>query len=195
MAIGFTTPLGRCTMIRIGCSVILLMAFTGPLAAQGPEFPPPPKESEWLQHFVGEWETDAEAMMGPGQPPMKCKGTAKARSLGGYWIVSENTAEMLGTKVNAVFTVGYDPAKKKYVGTWIDSMTNHMWKYEGSLDDAKKMLTLDAEGPSFTDPKKTAKFKDAYEVKSKDHLVLTGSMQGDDGKWVTFMTANYKRKK
>jgi hypothetical protein len=39
-----------------------------------------------------------------------------------------------------------------------------------------------------------AKYKDVVEFKSDDHRILSSHMLGDDGKWVTFMTAHYRRK-
>ena len=42
---------------------------------------------------------------------------------------------------------------------------------------------------------KLAKFRDTYEFKSADHIEATSSMQGEDGKWVQFMTGQIKRKK
>ena len=84
---------------------------------------------------------------------------------------------------------------KKYVGTWVDSMMNHLWEYEGTVDDSGKKLTLEADGPSFSQPGKTGKYHDAYEFKSNDHIYMTSSMLTNDGKWVTFMTAQIKRKK
>jgi len=71
-------------MMRV--TFIALAFCAGTAYSQGPEMPPPPKEAEWLQKFVGEWETDMEAVMAPGQPAIKCKGSAAARSLGGYWV-------------------------------------------------------------------------------------------------------------
>ena len=97
--------------------------------------------------------------------------------------------------MTAVQMIGYDSEKKKYVGTWVDSMMNHMWRYEGSVDDSGKTLTLEAEGPNFMAAGKTTKFRDAYEFKSKDHIVATSSMLTDDGKWVTFMTGQVRRVK
>ncbi len=165
------------------------------VAQQPPGMPAPVKEHEWLKQFIGEWEITSEAHMGPDQPAMKCQGTISSRSLGGFWIVSEMKANMMGTDITALQTIGYHPQKKKYIGSWVDSMTDHMWTYEGTVDSTGKILTLEAEGPNFMVEGKTAKFRDIYEFKSKDEIILTSSMQGEDGKWTTFMTGTAKRKK
>ena len=165
------------------------------MAEETPKFPAPQKEHEWLRQFVGEWESEAESAAVAGQPAMTCKGTMRSRMLGGFWVVSESEADMMGMQFNAIQTIGYNPQAKKYVGTWVDSMLGHMWKYEGNVDASGKLLTLEAEGPNFLQAGKLAKFRDAYEFKSKDHIVLTSSMLGEDGKWTTFMTGNVRRKK
>ena len=82
------------------------------------------KEHEWLQKFVGEWESAVEVTMEPGKPPMKCKGIESTRMLGGFWVVGEATGKMEGVPgtMTSLMTLGYDPQKSKYVGTWVDSM-------------------------------------------------------------------------
>lgn len=150
---------------------------------------------EWLAQLAGEWEIDAEMVVDPSQPPIKTKGKETARSLGGLWIISESTMEFQGMKMTAITTFGFDREKKKYVGTFVASMHDFLWKYDGSLDKTGKILTFDAEGPNPLKPGKLFKLRDVYEVKSKDHKILTSSMQTEDGKWQTFATANYRRKK
>jgi hypothetical protein len=172
-----------------------LVMISGASAQEIPQFPQPTKEHQLLQKFVGEWETTAEGKMGPDQPVMTCKGTATSRMLGGFWVVTESENDMMGMKINAIQTIGYDSAKKKYIGTWVDSMLNHMWEYEGSVDADGKKLILEADGPNMLSPGKTAKFRDAYEFKSPDHIEATSSMQGEDGKWVEFMVGQIRRKK
>jgi hypothetical protein len=157
--------------------------------------PAPQKEHEWLKQLAGEWEVEAEMVMEPGKPPVKCTGTESARTLGGFWLVGEMKSDFMGIPVNGVMTVGYDPAKKKYVGTWVCSMDGHLWHYEGEVDSQRKVLTLNTEGPDMTRPGKTAKMRDVLEVKDRNHVVLTSSYQGEDGKWVQFMTMQKKRKK
>jgi Protein of unknown function (DUF1579) len=176
-------------------SVVLLIGMTTLVAQDGFKMPTPTKEHEWLKQFVGEWDTDMEATMAPGQPPMKCKGNMSSKAVGLFWVMNEITGDWMGTKTLGFQTIGYDPATKKYIGTWFDSMNDHLWKYSGAVDSTGKILTLDADGPSFTQPGKTCKFKDAYEFKSKDHIVATSSMLGDDGKWTVFMNGSIKRKK
>jgi hypothetical protein len=183
-------------MIRFIAALCLMVSLGfSPVRAQIPDMPKPAKEHEWLKKFVGEWETEGEASMGPGIPAVKCKGTQKTRLLGSFWVVSEPSMDMQGMKMQAVQTIGYDLKKKKYIGTWIDGLTDYLWTYEGDVDATGRILSLEADGPNMMKPEKMARFRDAYEFKSDDHIVQTSSMKGDDGKWVTFMTGTLKKKK
>jgi hypothetical protein len=165
------------------------------LAQEAPSMPVPQMEHAWLQQFVGEWDTTSEATMAPGQPAMKFTGTMNSRMLGGFWVVSETKNEIMGLTVSAIQTIGYDPQSKKYVGTFVDSMQSYLWKYQGSVDPTGKILTLEADGPDFTVPGKTRKYRDVYEFKSKNAILMSAMMQADDGKWITFMRGDFERKK
>jgi hypothetical protein len=108
-------------------SVILLGLSSAALAQEAPQPATPEKEHEWLAQLAGEFTTDAEVVIAPELPPFKCSGTATARTVGGFWIVNEHKAEPMGVPVLGIMTIGYDPAAKKFVGTWVDSMTSHLW--------------------------------------------------------------------
>lgn len=146
--------------------------------------------------LVGEWTSEADATMEPGKPPEKFKGTESVRSLGGLWILAEGQGEMPGGgAATTMMTLGYDPQKKRYLGTFIGSMMTHLWVYDGALDAGERVLTLETEGPSVAGDGKMAKYRDAIELKSDDHRVLTSHMLGEDGAWHGFMTATYRRKR
>ena len=177
---------------------IAIAALTGLMTAvawtqDAPQLPKPQKEHEWLQQLVGEWDTEGEAILDPGQPPVKTKGSESNRTIGGYWVQGEHKGEFMGTPFTGILTLGYSPEKKKYVGTWVDSMTSTLWTYEGTVDAGGKTLTLLAEGPG-PEPGKRLKFREAIEVKGKDHKVFRSEVE-KDGKWVTHLTMQYRRRK
>ncbi|MBC7815479.1 MAG: DUF1579 domain-containing protein [Planctomycetaceae bacterium] len=149
----------------------------------------PQKEHQWLQKLVGEWTFEGECRMGPDQPPMKLTGSEVVRSLGGLWTIGEGQ----GT-CQSIMTLGYDPQTKRFAGTFIASVMTHLWVYDGSLDAAEKVLTLDTEGPKFTG-EGLAKYQDIIEFVSDDHRTLSSQCLGDDGQWHPFMKAHYRRKK
>jgi hypothetical protein len=186
-------------MIKVFAPVLLGAVCVGAAFAlapqQPPEMPKPVKEHEWLKQIEGEWETTGEMQMAPDQPVIKSKGIEKNRMNGAFWLVSNQKGECMGMTMECVFTLGYDPSKKKYVGTWIDNMTPHLWSYEGEVDSAGKTLTLLTKGPDPMAPGKTRNFKEVLTIKDKDHRTFTSSMQGDDGKWTTFVKMESKRKK
>lgn len=152
------------------------------------------EQHEWLQQLAGEWTCEARSPMAPGPEPMMT-GTEKVRAVGDLWILCEGSSDFAGMPFTSLMTLGYDPEKKTFVGSWVDTMQTHLWTYVGSLDEAKKTLTLSAKGPSIMEPGKHVEYRDVIELKSPDHKVHTSSMQGDDGSWTVFMTAEYHRKK
>lgn len=156
----------------------------------------PQKEHQWLHKLVGEWTCEGEATMEPGKPPQQWQGSESVRSVGGVWVLCEGRGEVPGEGMaTTLMTLGYDPQKERFVGTFIGSMMTYLWVYDGALDATDTVLTLNAEGPSFGAEGTLAKYKDVIEVKSDDHRVLRSHVLGDDGEWHGFMTANYRRTK
>lgn len=155
----------------------------------------PQEQHQWLHRMLGEWIYEGECSMGPDQPASKSMGSETVRSLGGLWILCEGRGEMPdGGPATWLCTLGYDPQRQRFVGTWIGSMMSHLWVYDGELDAAGTVLTLAASGPSMAAPEKTGQYRDIIELKDDDHRVQTSHTLGDDGAWHHFMTASYRRK-
>ena len=152
----------------------------------------PQKQHQWLDKFIGAWTWESECNMGADQPPTKTIGTEVVRSLGGLWIIAEGVGGADGCSGKTIMTLGFDPQNDRFVGTFIASMMTHLWPYNGSLNAAEKILTLDSEGPS---ENTIAKYQDIIEFISDDHRVLKSQILGDDGNWNHFMTAHYRRQK
>jgi hypothetical protein len=172
--------------------------------------PQPHENHRWLQQLVGEWEFAGEASMGPDDPPHQSKGTERVTTLGDLWVVGDGMGEMPGEGAvgQMRITLGYDPMKGKFVGNWIGSMMPGQWIYEGELDDARKVLTLNTVGPDMSamegcgadglptdgSAPKMANYRDIIELVSADERILRSEMQGADGQWVQFMETRYRRK-
>ena len=155
----------------------------------------PQEEHRWLGRLVGEWTFDGEATEGPDRPPQAFAGTETVRSLGEVWVLAEGAGEAPGGGVErSLMTLGYDPQRRRFVGTWIGSMMTHLWVYDGALGADGRALTLEAEGPGMAGDGTMATYRDVIEIRSDDHRVLTSHVLGDDGTWRQFMTAHYRRK-
>ena len=159
----------------------------------------PQKEHDWLQKLVGVWDYEMEMEAGPdGKKEVeKAKGTETGRLVGGLWVVLEGEGGVPGgTKATTIMTLGYDPQKGHYVGTWIGSMMTYLWVYsEGVVDPAGRSLTLPSIGPAMDGSGGTAQYKDVIELHSADHRTLTGNVRGEDGSWRPMMKVHYRRRK
>lgn len=156
----------------------------------------PQAEHAWLHKLVGVWTCEGEADMSPDQPKVKTTGVSTVTSLGGLWTMDEGVGGVPGgDEHRSIMTLGFDPLKQKFVGTFVASMMTYLWIYEGSLDDQQKVLTLDCVGPDFSGGAELAHYKDVIEFHSDDHRTLSSHLQGPDGTWNHFMTMHFHRQK
>jgi hypothetical protein len=155
----------------------------------------PQKEHSWLQQLLGDWAYESEGVCAEGEPPFKTSGTERVRQIGGLWIVAEGEGTMPdGGTARTMLTLGYDPAKGRYVGTFVASMMTHLWIYAGSLDETGRVLTLDTTGPSMEGDGKTARYQDVIELKGPGERLFTARVERPDGTWRQVMAARYRRR-
>lgn len=160
------------------------------------QIPNPSSEHLWLQQLVGEWEFEHECDMGPDQPISKSSGKQSTRALGALWTLGEmETPGPDGQPMRSIMTIGYDPSQSRFVGNFIASCMTFQWIYSGQLDQDRRVLTLDATGPSFSGDGSMANYQDIIEVIDSDNYIFSSRYQNVDGSWVPFMKGKYTRRK
>lgn len=151
-------------------------------------------EHRLLMKMLGSWTFESSCDMGPGKPPQTFKGRETVRPLGDLWVICEGEGETPGGGTSQmIITLGFDPARQKFVGTFIASMMTHLWPYEGSLDATGTIITLDSTGPDFAEPTVMKPYRDVIEIRSEQERYLTSQMCTADGTWQEFMRATYRR--
>ena len=156
--------------------------------------PRPTREHELLKLYAGTWDARTKSRFMPDQPFAESTGSEVATlGFGGFWL----TGEYRGTMHNCPFlgrsTVGFDPSRKKFVGTWIDSMSAGMGTSEGSFDDKKKTFTYHM---TMNDPAgNPMRMRITDEFPSADTKVFSMFMTGPDGKEFLGMQITYTRRK
>jgi hypothetical protein len=154
-------------------------------------------EHERLTLDVGTWDATVRCyMQGPGSEPSISHGTEIVELLpGGLWALSDFEGQFGDASFHGHGQSGYDPLKKKYIGTWIDSMSPSIMTMEGDYDPKTKTLTMYGKG---TDPRsgKPYEAKMTTEHKDKDSRVFAMFRKSDDskGQFVKAMEISYARR-
>jgi hypothetical protein len=105
----------------------------------------PNENHKKLESMTGEWKADVTCWMSPGTPE-KSQGTTKNQMImGGRFIKCEFEGSMMGRPFKGVHILGYDNAKKKFVGTWFDDMSTGIMTSEGTGDESGKTITMRSE--------------------------------------------------
>ena len=165
-----------------------LLLVTAPRLTAQPPQPKPGPEHEHFKQLEGTWDATIH------EKDSTTKGVAQWKvGLGGLWLLEHFKSEFGGMAFEGMGATSYDPAKKKYVGVWIDSMSTRPMNFEGHFDKGKKTLTTVgiAPGPDGKDMKLTMSSR----MIDADNVVFTMSMAGDGGKQMEMMKIAYKRRK
>jgi hypothetical protein len=174
-------------------ALIAGVAMAGFAVAQEMPMPKPGPEHNLFEMDAGTWDASVEMWEAPGTPPMVSKGTeTNTIGCGGLCLISDFKGDIAGTPFHGHGTSAWDPAKKKYVGTWTDSMSAGISLGESTYDAATKTATGWMEGPDMTG--KVIKSKAVVEYKDANTRVFTMYTTGPDGKEVASMKISYTRK-
>ena len=115
-----------------------------------PQLPQATDEHKLFHQDVGTWDATMKIFPGEGAEPLVSKGTEKNELLpGGMWLVSRFDGNFIGMPFKGIGTFGYDPVEKKYIGTWIDSMSPHLTIMKGEYDPETKTMNATGEGRDF----------------------------------------------
>jgi hypothetical protein len=132
-----------------------------------------------LADMVGTWNYTVTMWMNPdpNAKPETSKGTSVTNSMmNGRFFVTNVTGKMEmpgadGKMKNVTFKGmgidGYDNAKQKFVGSWVDSMGTGIMMSEGTYDAATKTLTYNAEYTMA--PGMVQKIREVVKITDKDH--------------------------
>ncbi len=90
-----------------------------------------------LAEDVGIWDFTMKMYMEPGKPPTIMKGTHTATLMpGGLWLTEDWKAT--DGSFHGHLVLGYDPFKKSYRGTWVDSWSMAPHSIDGTHSAEKK---------------------------------------------------------
>lgn len=163
-------------------------------AQQGPPMPKPGPEHAVFKMDVGTWDAIVEMVPGPGAPAQKSKGVETNRiGCGGLCLISDFKADVMGMPFEGHGVSTWDPAKKKYVGSWTDSMSTGLAIGESTYDATTKKWTGTMEGPDMTG--KIVKSRTIGEMPNPNTRIFTMYSTGPDGKESESMKITYTKRK
>lgn len=114
--------------------------------AAGATSTPTGPEHKKLAAMEGEYDVVTKMWMDPAMPPMESKGKSAVKMiLGGRYLREKFEGDMMGEKFEGLGLTGYDTFKKKFVGTWVDTMSTGITQLEGSLSADGKTMTMQGE--------------------------------------------------
>lgn len=148
---------------------------------------------EWLAQSVGTWDVTGLYYIGPGQDPLDAKGTETIQMMGPFWQRGDLRIELFDSVIEGVTYLGFHPMRQVFISTWIDSANPYLYGYEGSYDEATRLLSLTGTN---TDPAtgKPATYRSlaGYDLPNERSLSLTIESPGRNESEI--LSYEYKRR-
>ena len=184
--------LGACSSTSTKTSSAASSGAQSPAGEEQMALPKATPEHSMVQQLVGNWDATVTMTM-PGQAPMVSSGSAVYRAIGETWVQSDFRGEMMGMPFVGHGVDGYDTLKKKYVGTWVDTLSTEILVTEGTHDASTHSTTMAAVGH---DPAtgKELHYRMISQMHDNDTFTFHMNMKGDDGKYFEMMKIDYKRR-
>jgi Protein of unknown function (DUF1579) len=148
---------------------------------------------ELLAGMAGSWTARTLTWMGPDTPAMEWMASSEQKMvLGGRFLQQEFAGEMMGSPYNGIGFTGYDNHARKYVSTWMDSMSTGMMVFEGTAGADGKTITQTSR---FDDPVRgPMQWRSVTRIVDDKTVLFEMYCTGKSGKEEKMMEITYTRK-
>lgn len=139
-----------------------------------PCMPEPTDEHRLLQRNVGVWDVAGKIWMFPDQPPIEFTATDTVTAVGPFWIAAHFDSRLPTGEpgFSGVAQSGFDPAKGRFVSTWIGTIQPAMDLFEGTYDPAARVLRMESVGAGGGPYGPSTRFRSEEESISADERVF-----------------------
>jgi hypothetical protein len=177
-------------------AAVLLLAAPLARAQEMPANMQPGPEHEQMARDAGVWDAEMSMYGAPDAEAVTSKGVETNEMFGKIWLLSKFEGDVMGTPFSGRSQMTYDPVKKQYVGTWIDTMAPVMLTMSGTYDVATHTLTMMMEGTdAMTGQPGKWKSVTRYIDEDTKEFQMLAPVEGQDGQWWKMMEIKYKRRK
>jgi len=148
------------------------------------------EEHEMLKMDEGVWSAKITMWADPDTEPTISTAKETNTMVGKLWSIGKLEGNIGGMDYVGYATLGYDPIQKKYVGTWVDSVTPAITQMVGTYGVKTKTLTLfySISGPDGQEEKR----KNVMVYKDKSTRDFTMFIKNGD-EWIRSMEIMYAR--
>jgi len=103
----------------------------------------PGESHKMLAKSAGTWSAAISMWMAPGTQPTTATGTSTNEMImGGRYLQTKNTGNMMGQPFEGNGIIGYDNVKKVFIYSWIDNFGTGIETLTGTWDDAGKSINF-----------------------------------------------------
>ena len=182
---------------NVACVALLVLVSAvsglGQSEAQGPPMPKPGAEYDLFKMDVGTWDAVVEFIPAPGAAAVTSKGVeVNTLGCGGLCLITDFKGEAMGMPFHGHGISVWDAAKKKYNGSWTDSMSTGLAVAEYAYDPSATKIEGWMDAPDMSG--KVTRARMVVEYKG-DTRIQTAYSTGPDGKEVQTMRITYTRRK
>ncbi len=128
-------------------AIFTIVIFSGSTKAQDNDmqkwmdYMTPGDMQKMLSKGAGTWNVKTTFWMAPGQEPMVSEATAVSEMvLGGRYLSTKISGNMMGMPFEGMSMEGYDNAAKIFMSTWIDNMGTGIMYMTGTWNESLKQI-------------------------------------------------------
>ncbi len=144
-------------------------------------------EAKVFEKDVGTWDADVEVHPAPGAPSVRLKGVSTNRLVGRFLVVDYSADS--GFEGHGFY--GWDPAKQRYTGAWIDSMQECIGRSEGSWDAATRTMTFETEA---THDGRAIRYREITQTRADGTQLYRNIVKLPDGSDFEMIRTVYRRR-